>query len=558
MPTRIPCNMKTILANKSFLEWLRNGLLLAAILTGSGLAIGRLWSPHVLPARAMTPTANESTESISRAVTQLNEAFSEEWRKQGMQPAAPAPMLSVARRLSLALTGTVPSVQEIRGLEAQPEGEQLSWWISRLLADRRYSNYFAERFARAFVGVEDGPFIIYRRRRLVDWISDALFANRPYDEVVRDLIDSKGVWTTHPEVNFVTATVDPEKGPDKAKLAARVSRAFLGVRIDCVECHDGKLDSTWKQRDFHQLASFFGQTENTFGGVQDDPKLQYEYRFLKKKETETVPALVPWAPELMPQDGASRERLAKWVTAPGNRPFARAVVNRVWALMFNKPLVTPVDSIPLEGPFPPALEILANDFTAHGSDLRRLIRVIATTQVFQLDSRPANPDAVSTAETDDHWASFPMTRLRSDQVAGSVVQASSLTTLDAETHIIYRLKRLIDTGGFLKRYGDSGEDEFGSQSGTIPQRLLMMNGEVVQGHVQPNPVFNASARIATLAPDDAAAVETAYLAVFSRRPTPEETAYFTGKFQGPANQRGEAMADLYWTLMNSTEFSWNH
>ena len=78
MPTRIPCNMKTILANKSFLEWLRNGLLLAAILTGSGLAIGRLWSPHVLPARAMTPTANESTESISRAVTQLNEAFSEE------------------------------------------------------------------------------------------------------------------------------------------------------------------------------------------------------------------------------------------------------------------------------------------------------------------------------------------------------------------------------------------------------------------------------------------------------------------------------------------------
>lgn len=550
--------MKKLLARKSALEWLRNGLFLAVILTGSCLAIGRLWSPHVLPALQMIPSANESAEGIRQVVTQVNEAFTEEWQKQGLQPATTAPILTVARRLSLALTGTLPSVQEIRSLEARPEGEQVQWWISRLLADRRYSDYFAERFARAFVGVEDGPFIVYRRRRLVDWISEALVANRPYDEVVRDLIDSKGVWTTHPEVNFVTATVEPDKGPDKAKLAARVSRAFLGVRIDCVECHDGKLDSTWKQRDFHQLASFFGQTENTFGGVQDNPKLQYEYRFLKKKETETVPAMVPWAPELMPQDGASRERLAKWVTAPGNRPFARAIVNRVWALMFNKPLVTPVDSIPLEGPFPPALEILANDFTAHGSDLRRLIRVIATTQVFQLDSRPANPDAAATAETDDHWISFPMTRLRSDQVAGSVVQASSLTTLDAGTHIIYRLKRLIDTGGFLKRYGDSGEDEFGSQSGTIPQRLLMMNGEVVQGHVQPNPVFNASARIATLAPDDSAAVETAYLAVFSRRPTPEETAYFTGKFQGRADQRGEAMADLYWTLMNSTEFSWNH
>ena len=550
--------MQKFLAHKSALEWLRNGLFLAIILTGSCLAIGRLWSPHVLPTRSTGLSANESVDGISRVLAQVNEAFAEEWQKQGLQPASEAPMLTQARRLSLALTGTVPSVQEIRGLEAQPEREQLQWWISRLLADRRYSDYFAERFARAFVGVEDGPFIVYRRRRLVDWLSDALFAHRPYDAVVRDLIDSKGVWTTHPEVNFVTATVVPEKGPDKAKLAARVSRAFLGVRIDCVECHDGKLGSTWKQRDFHQLASFFGQTENTFGGVQDNPKLQYEYRYLKKKETETVPAVAPWAPELMPFEGASRARLAKWVTAPGNRPFARAIVNRVWALLFNRPLVTPVDSIPLEGPFPPALEMLANDFTAHGSDLRRLIRIIASSRVFQLDSRPANPDAAATAEADQHWASFPMTRLRSDQVAGSVVQASSLTTLDAETHIIFRLKRLIDTGGFLKRYGDSGEDEFGSQSGTIPQRLLMMNGDVVQGHVQPNPVFNASARIATLAPDNASAAETAYLAVFSRRPSPEELAYFTGKFQGSATQRGEAMADLYWTLMNSTEFSWNH
>ena len=166
--------MKKFLAHKSTLEWLRNGLFLAIILTGSCLAIGRLWSPHVLPARQMIPSVNESVEGISRVVTQVNEAFTEEWRKQGLQPAAAAPMLTVARRLSLALTGTVPSVQEIRGLEAQPEGQQLQWWISRLLADRRYSDYFAERFARAFVGVEDGPFIVYRRR-LVDWLSDGLW-----------------------------------------------------------------------------------------------------------------------------------------------------------------------------------------------------------------------------------------------------------------------------------------------------------------------------------------------------------------------------------------------
>ena len=549
--------MKNFLSNKSWLEWLRNGVFLALLVSGTCFAIGRLWSPHPLPGKVVQSSAHESNTGVEQTVERLNGAFKEDWKAQKLQPTSPAPQLTLARRLSLALAGTLPSVQEIRAFEAQPEAERIQWYLSRLFEDRRYSDYFAERFARAFVGVDDGPFIVYRRRRLVEWLSDALHENRPYDKVVKELISSKGVWTTHPEVNFVTATVAPEKGPDKAKLAARVSRAFLGVRMDCVECHDGKLGSTWKQQDFHQLAAFFGQTETALGGVQDNPKHRYEYRFLKKKETEVVPAVVPWSTELVPATGSARERLAGWVTAAENRPFARAIVNRVWALMFNRPLVSPVDSIPLEGPFPAAMEILAEDFTTHGSDLRRLIRVIVSSQVFQLDSRADEGQTLSAA-SDEHWAVFPLTRLRPEQMAGSVIQSSSLTTLDAETHIVHRLKRLIDTSGFLKRYGDSGEDEFGSQNGTIPQRLLMMNGDAVQDHVKPNPLFNASTRIATVAPDVTSAVETAYLAVFCRRPTTEEAGYFCDKLHGTNKERADAMSDLYWTLMNATEFSWNH
>lgn len=550
--------MKGLLQHKALIEWLRNGLFLALILTGTFAAMGRLWSPHAVPGATASHPVKESVEGIDLVVEKVNAAFADEWKKAGVEPAEPAPNLVVSRRLSLALAGTVPSLQEIRAFETQPDSDQLQWWIARLFADRRSSDYLAERFARAFVGVEDGPFLVFRRRRLVEWLSVALHENRPYDQIVRELIDSKGVWTTHPEVNFVTATVEPEKGPDKGKLAARVSRAFLGVRIDCVQCHDGKLGSTWKQRDFHQLAAFFGQTETSLSGVQDNPKQHYEYRYLGKPAAESVSPMVPWSPELQADKGAPRERLAAWVTAPGNRPFARAIVNRVWALLFNRPLITPVDNIPVSGPFPPGLEILADDFTAHGCDLRRLIRIIVATRAFQFDSRSANPDQHSAEEAEKHWAAFPVTRLRSEQMAGSVIQASSLTTIDAETHIVYRLKRFADTGDFLKRYGDLGEDEFGSQSGTIPQRLLMMNGEVVQGHVKADPIFNASSRIGTLAPDDATAIETAYLAAFTRRPTPEEAGFFTDKLHASGKQRGEAMADLYWTLMNSTEFSWNH
>ena len=312
--------MKNFLSNKSWLEWLRNGVFLALLVSGTCFAIGRLWSPHSLPGKVVQSSAHESSTGVEQTVERLNAAFKEDWKAQGLQPTSPAPQLTLARRLSLALAGTLPSVQEIRAFEAQPEAERIQWYLSRLFADRRYSDYFAERFARAFVGVDDGPFIVYRRRRLVEWLSDALHENRPYDKVVKELISSKGVWTTHPEVNFVTATVAPEKGPDKAKLAARVSRAFLGVRMDCVECHDGKLGSTWKQQDFHRLAAFFGQTETALGGVQDNPKHRYEYRFLKKKETEVVPAVVPWSTELVPatasvlQAGSPRQ---KTVLLPG-------------------------------------------------------------------------------------------------------------------------------------------------------------------------------------------------------------------------------------------------
>jgi hypothetical protein len=405
-----------------------------------------------------------------------------------------------------------------------------------------------------YVGTENGPFLIYRRRRLVEWLSEALLQNRPYDRIVRDLVESKGVWTTNPAVNFITVTNEQRKGPDEKKLAAKISRAFLGVRIDCVECHDGKLGSPWKQSDFHQLAAYFGQAKFDFTGLRDDPKQQYKTRYLGETEPAVISTKVPWMPELMPEKGPPRSRLADWITAKENKTFARTLVNRFWALLFNKPLITPVDDIPLEGPFPPGMELLAEDFIAHDFDLHRLIRVITATRVFEASSRTDDPEAEA------HWAAFPVTRLRPEQMAGSVIQAASLGSIDSEAHVLFRIKRDIDVNNFVKRYGDKGEDDFDNAGGTIPQRLLLMNGNMVTDNVKGNPLVGASSRISMLSPDNQTAIESAYLAVFTRMPSPEESAHFEGLLASAksTNSRSSAMSDLYWTLMNATEFSWNH
>ncbi len=552
--------MNSAPSTPSWLLWLRNALILGALVAGAFWGVAELLAPPVAEAKSDAALAPAQWEDIQRAAQMVDADFATAWAKQQVQPVAKADDLTLVRRLSLALTGSIPSLQELRILESLKTANVPQWWLAHLLADRRTSDYLAERLARVYVGIENGPFLMYRRRRLVDCLSDALQQNRPYDQIARSLIDSNGVWTTNPEVNFVTVTREDNKGPDEIKLAAKVSRAFLGVRIDCVQCHDGKLGSTWKQTDFHQLAAFFGQADFNLNGLRDDPKQSYKVRYLGKMEEEKVPALVPWKPELLPAQGNPRTKLAAWVTAKENKAFARAMVNRMWALLFNRALIAPVDDIPLEGPFPAGMELLADDFLSHGYDVQRLIWVITSTQAFQMSSQSSDPAHPVTTVAENVWAAFPVTRLRPEQMAGSVIQAASLSTIDAETHVIFRIKRGIDVTNFVKRYGDSGEDNFDDAGGTIPQRLLLMNGNMITTNTSGNPLINASTRIGMLAPDNATAVEVAYLSIFTRRPTPAEATHFTGLLADAKSisSRSNAMSDLYWTLMNATEFSWNH
>ena len=249
-----------------------------------------------------------------------------------------------------------------------------------------------------------------------------------------------------------------------------------------------------------------------------------------------------------------------------NKAFGRATANRIWALMFGRPLVDPIDDVP-EDDVPAVLDILADDFISHGYDLRRMIRAIADSEAFACDSRADSSTADERGEdaqiSDDaaaSWARFPITRLRPEQVIGGVLQSASLETIDYESHILTRIIRAAGQNEFIQRYGDDGDDEFSPQGGTIPQRLLMMNGKHVTEVTSQNIIRSAATRIALLASTDSLAIETAYLAVLTRRPTPTEADYFAARMADKQDERsrGQRLEDLYWTLLNSTEFSWNH
>lgn len=554
---------------------IRNLVFLGLIIGGIAF-VGYTLFPEEVPQHAPQFSPEPFQEDDFRqTVAKVNTAFRKEWSDNQVEPAGRATDMQIVRRISLALTGSIPSLQEIRQLEAYDGAEKIAWWTEGLLQDRRYADYLAERLARAYVGTENGPFLVFRRRRFVLWLSDQIKENKAYDQLVREVIATEGVWTDKPATNFVTVTIeqDKQKGPDPDRLGARVARAFLGIRLDCAQCHDHPFQD-WKQKDFQGLAAFFGRTKNSFNGIYDDKSGVYEAENRKTLKKDVIAPAVPYSPELRPEDGSWREQLAAWVTSQQNPFFAQTATNRVWALMFGRPLVEPVDDIYAAKERPAALDILAEDFRTHGHDLRRLVQIIAATEAFQLDSAA---DHELTDAHDKVWAAFPLIRLRPEQVVSSVVQAASPLTVGADSHVVTRLFKAFNENDFVKRYGDNGQDEFDVRGGTIPQRLLMMNGEIVYNKTK-DEFYNASRLIAQMAPDDAKAIELAFLTTLTRRPTPEEAAHFQKRLKsiidedpkatGPTYRerlklegepsRNNRLEDLYWTLVNTTEFSWNH
>jgi len=509
------------------------------------------------PAGAKTPSSDATLAKLDRTATaEVDDWLENSWRQAELSPPETADDLTVLRRLSLALHGMVPSLEEIRQFQADDQPHKLERWTARMLDDPRFADYFAERLSKVFVGSEEGQLIIFRRDRLVDWLSEEIREDRPYDNTVRYLIGGKGLWTGQPEVNFLTAArVDEDF--DENKLAGRTVRAFLGQRIDCAQCHDHPFGE-WTQAQFEGLAAHFGQVGLTPFGVEDKPQ-DYVVQDRETLEDRTVAPSVPFSPQWLPQTGSRREQLAAWVTHPENRRFRRATVNRVWGLLFGRAWSQPVDDLadppPLDSP--DLLDILGDDFAAHDYSLKYLAATITATKAFRAASTYAgDPDKLAAAEA--NWAVFPLVRLRPEQMIGSLLQAASVQTIDRNAHWTIRAIRLIREGDFLREYGDLGDEELSERGGTIPQRLVLMNGSLVRELMEQN-IFSSVGRVAAMAPTDRACVETAYLICLTRLPSEEEAEHFLGQLEGTKDKRrGRVVEDIYWTLLNVTEFSWNH
>ena len=538
--------------------------------------------------RPPAPPADVAVDQqLDSSVAALNAEFQRQWKLSGVKIAERADDLSILRRLSLSLFGTVPSLEDIRRFEADQQPHRIDRWVTGMLQDPRYSDYFAERLARSLVGVEGGPFIIFRRDRLTAWLAEQLRQDSSWSEMTKQLIAAEGLWTDSPSSNFITVARQDDETINVNKLAGRSVRTFLGQRIDCAQCHDHPFDPQWKQHHFEGLAAFFCQTAVTVGGVTDrrtgEGDKAVVYKVLdpgaEEDEARIVPEAVPFHSEWLPSDGGLRHRLADWITHQENRRFERAIANRVWGYMFGKPLHDPVDDLPHPSDGEQdALDLMGQEFRRRGDRLSVLTRIIALSEPFQLSSESVASQESEYLAQEDAWSVFPLVRLRPEQVIGSLFQAGHVRTIDQNSNLVARLQKFGNVNDFMNEYGDMGDDELLQQVGTIPQALLRMNGRF-SSELSKAELLTAAGQIIAFSPDDESIVENSYLACLARRPSDEERTCFldllraaskantaTEKLDAapadsatsPKPTREQIVQDLFWILFNSPEFSWNH
>ena len=526
-------------------------------------------------ARSTLPAAFPKAEPPGRGVrelaSRLDGILAARAAAASIEPAAAADDLAVLRRTWLAVAGTIPSLEEIRRFEADPRPDRLDRWLAAILANRRSAEHLAGVLADAFAGSDGGPPFVYRRDRFTSWLADALHAGRPFTDIVSEMVAGDGLWTSEPAVNFVTQAASGGRVDENA-LAGRVARSFLGVRLDCAQCHDHPF-APWTQGQFEGLAACFAAVRLSPLGVRDsgpavlriEPAMaaagmmpETDAEAAEKKTglaARRVPPQVPFDEASFTGSGSPRKRLAAWITHGGNRRFERAVANRCWAIAFGRPWHEPVDDLPDPGPAPSdddPLDLLGSGFRAGNGDLRETLAAICSTAAFRRSStHPDLDDSTRAAAVTQAWAAFPLTQLPPGTMIAAMIQAGSVRTIDPDSHLLVRTVQFLRSVDFTREYGGGDPNE----PATIPQALVRMNGRLARELCEAN-AFSGPGRVAGLTTSDAARLDALFLACFTRRPDATERESLLPVLAAGEPARG--VEDLYWSLFNSAEFCWNH
>jgi len=549
----------------------------------------------------------------------IDQALHAAWAQQAIEPSSRVDDATFLRRAWLDLAGVVPPPDTVVRFAGDRSPDKRRAAVAEILAGPRWAEHWANVWERLLLG----PLVkipVVDRDAFHEWMRSALASNLPYDQLVYQLVTATGRNQSDDDDEPVNGAVNwllrfrgvPED------LAGTTSRVFLGVQIQCAQCHDHKTEK-WKQQDFQKFAACFmrAQTVPLDGPMMKGLKRALVRdidrplpRFMKDNDLALIGRATPTALDGTPMvDGSAaggtsqtakgtvRASVAAWITT--NPSFAREAVNRVWAHFLGRGFVDPIDDIRPSNPSEaPEIEAaLAKDFTEKHYDLKHLMRTVALSRAYGLSTVPATGQDPKTSPV--LWSRFRAKPLGPNELLDAVFDATAVD--DALRRLgRFNVEELTERLRTLYGFVFDVDEEFDRPTfeGTITQALIGLNGRLVAGGSTALP-GTAVARVARSEMTDAQKVEALYLRTLGRKPSADELGTWTkylanppalaeteppkpppaqkkpaGPFRpknpnDPLARVGEripetrdpkiaAVEDLMWTLLNSSEFVLNH
>lgn len=536
-----------------------------------------------------SPVFSQQEKSAKWRIQRIDELIESVWLDYDLNPSPPATDAEWCRRLYLDLIGRIPSVDELDEFVDSRSDEKRSQLVNRLLNDDEYTGEFARNWTTIWTNLligrtgGNGNDSMISRRGMQKFLRDSFARNKPFDQFASELITATG--TTEPgaenfngAVNFLVDKVNDENATQATAVS---SRLFLGLQVQCTQCHNHPFND-WKQQTYWEMNAFFRQVRAFRGGMRsadsgpaqladqdyggegrgrnyEKPPIFYEMRNGEMRVA--YPVFIDGT-EIDPSGYVKavnrREEFARLMVQ--SEYFPKALANRIWAHFLGYGFTTPVDDLGPHNPatHPELLDFLAEEFRDTGYDLRQLISWIVLSKPYSLSSKVGSQN-----DADDpllgefpKFSRFYLRQMRAEELYESLQIATragqSRQDFDQQEQLKNRWLQQ-----FSQAFGTDEGDETTSFNGTIPQVLMMFNGEMIRNATagKDNMIQQLATQSGLNFPQQ---VTYLFKAGLSRQPKRNEmrmAAEFLNIHEGNSYQ---ALQDVWWVILNSNEFIFNH
>ena len=458
------------------------------------------------------------------------------------------------RRVTIDITGLLPTEEEYREFMADTAADKRSKLVNRLLERKEFSEIWAMKWAELLMVKTTNQVSTKSMYLYSSWLTDQIARNVPLDQMVRELLGASGGTFSTPAANYYQIETDT------LKTAENVAQVFMGIRTQCAQCHNHPFDR-WTMDDYYSFAAFFAQIGRK-GGEDYREQIIFnraggDVRHLVDNRVMAPKFLGGVEPNAPGRD--RRQVVAEWLTAPDNPYFAPNVANRVWAHFFGTGIVEPVDDVRVSNPpsNPQLFETLGRKLVEYNYDFKQLVRDICNSNTYQR-STIRN----SSNETDErNFAHANVRRIPAESLLDCISQVTATKDKFPGLPLGARAVQIADGGTstyFLSTFGRAKRETVCtcevSTDPSLSQALHLLNGNTVGGKISQGGLVK---QLLDSGKTPEQVIESLYIRSLSRKPLPEEiTQLMTVVSESPNPQAG--LEDVFWAILNSREFLFNH